>query len=64
MIDETRKKDNHDFGLDVVQAAKDVRDKKELKNTKKDFLGEHNRTIKNWAMHVGHKTVCRRLKEV
>ena len=29
MIDETRKKDNHEFGLDVVQAAKDVRDKKE-----------------------------------
>ena len=48
MIDETRRGGNHEFGWDIVKAAQNVRDKREKKNTKKDFLAEHAYTIKNF----------------
>ena len=38
MIEETRKKDNQGFGQEVVKAAQAVREKREGKNVKKDFL--------------------------
>jgi len=48
MIEETRKKDNAEFGMQIVKAALEVRDRREQKNIKKDFLAEHAKTIKNW----------------
>ena len=41
MIEETRKKDGADFGMEIVKAAQEIRDKREAKNTKKDFQAEH-----------------------
>lgn len=38
MIEETKKKDNQGFGKEIVKAAIAVREKREGKNVKKDFL--------------------------
>ena len=48
MIEETKKKENEDFGKEIVKAALEVRDQRDLKNFKKDFLAEHTKKIKNW----------------
>lgn len=49
MIEETKKRDNADFGGEIVRAAQAVRDKREAKNAKKDFLAEHATMMKNWS---------------
>jgi len=48
MIEETRKGGNQGFGKEIVKAALAVREKREGKNVKKDFLAEHAFTIRNW----------------
>ena len=62
MIEETRKKDNQNFGQEVVKAAQAVREKREGKNVKKDFLAQHATSIKKWQnvvqeQHLVRKTV-------
>ena len=41
MIEQTLKKGNQEFGQDIVQAALEVRDKRDLKKGKKDYLSSH-----------------------
>lgn len=62
MIEETKKKDNHDFGKQIVEIALEVRDRREQQKVKKDFLAEHTTTIKNWHGAQSQKFVERRLR--
>ena len=41
MIEETKKSENTKFGMEIIKAAATVRDKRESKNNKKNFLSEH-----------------------
>lgn len=60
MIEETKKGGNRDFGREIVKAAQGVREKREGKNVKKDFLAEHANTIKNWQGMAQEKTVTKK----
>ena len=48
MIEETKKRDNRDFGQQIIKEAQKIRERRELKNVRKDFVGEHTKTVKYW----------------
>mmetsp|Transcript_16603 Transcript_16603/g.22427 ORF Transcript_16603/g.22427 Transcript_16603/m.22427 type:complete len:143 (-) Transcript_16603:1430-1858(-) len=48
MIEETQKKGNRDFGHEIISAAMAVREKRDMKKGKKDFVAEHAQVVKNW----------------
>eukprot|EP00354_Favella_ehrenbergii_P009655 CAMPEP_0170457254 /NCGR_PEP_ID=MMETSP0123-20130129/4610_1 /TAXON_ID=182087 /ORGANISM="Favella ehrenbergii, Strain Fehren 1" /LENGTH=69 /DNA_ID=CAMNT_0010720991 /DNA_START=333 /DNA_END=542 /DNA_ORIENTATION=+ len=48
MIEETRKKDNENFGMHIVLAAKAVREKRDMDRPKKNFMSEHTKAVRYW----------------
>ena len=50
MIDEAKKKGNKEFGMDVVQIAQKIQNQRDLvlNVNKKDYIGNHKTSIKNW----------------
>eukprot|EP00353_Schmidingerella_taraikaensis_P019352 CAMPEP_0185606526 /NCGR_PEP_ID=MMETSP0436-20130131/4837_1 /TAXON_ID=626734 ORGANISM="Favella taraikaensis, Strain Fe Narragansett Bay" /NCGR_SAMPLE_ID=MMETSP0436 /ASSEMBLY_ACC=CAM_ASM_000390 /LENGTH=69 /DNA_ID=CAMNT_0028238113 /DNA_START=173 /DNA_END=382 /DNA_ORIENTATION=+ len=48
MIEETRKKDNENFGMHIVRAAIAIREKRDMDRPKKNFMSEHTKAVRNW----------------
>ncbi len=62
MIEETMKKGNFHFGKDIVGVAQKIREKRDQKNLKKDFLGMHSETVKNWQEIQIVQGITRKIK--
>ena len=62
MIDEAKKHENTNLGMEVVQIAQEIRFKRELNYNKKDFMADHKTTVKNWQKTVNKETRYRRAK--
>ena len=61
MIEESKKGDNQKFGQEIIKAASEVRDKREAKNIKKNFVSEHAQTIKKWNQNKVDEAMQRRM---
>lgn len=48
MIEESQKKGNQDFGKEIIQVAQMVRDKRDAKKGKKNFVEAHATVVRNW----------------
>ena len=48
MIDEAKKHENTNLGMEVVQIAQEIRYKRELNFKTKDFMADHKTNVKNW----------------
>ena len=48
MIEESRKRDNESFGMEIVKAALEIKEKKEMNKSKKNFIAEHSQNVKHW----------------
>ena len=62
MIDEAKKHENTNLGMEVVQIAQEIRFKRELNYNKKDFMADHKSTVRNWQNTVNRETRHRRAK--
>jgi len=48
MIEETRKDENEDLGNEIIKLADELKAKRDKCKPKKNFLHEHNKTLKKW----------------
>ena len=62
MIEETKKRGNMEFGNKIVSAANVVRDKRDKKNGKKDFIGQHRSTVNQFVEIMEIKDAEKRIK--
>ena len=63
IIEETRKKENEKFGMELVRTAQAFKDKRGEIKVKKNFLAEHNKELKNWSQSREEQQVKRRLEK-
>lgn len=63
MIEESQKKGNQDFGKEIVQVAMAVRDKRDKKKGKKNFVEGHALKVRNWHEVQTMSMITRKLNE-
>ena len=63
MIEETQKPENETFGRDIVKEAARVKEARERKRPKKNFLAEHQSKLHDWKEVKQKAAFQRRVKE-
>lgn len=63
MIDESQKKGNQEFGKEIISVAMAVREKRDQKKGKKDFVAQHTQVVKNWQEVQTMQMLNRKLQE-
>ena len=48
MIEQARRRENEEFGQEIVQLAMNKKDKRDKSKPKRNFTAEHKADMKNW----------------
>ena len=62
MIEETRKKDNENFGMNIVRAAQAIREKRDMDRPKKNFMSEHTKAVRHWQEKRQEQQIINKLR--